>query len=104
MAGEKPDPVRTHLRNMIIVPEMIGSIIGVYNGKTFNQVRPNFTAARSGSHALPCFHSFAAGSVPACQAVGVRPCCPLPVGVVTTLLLDARRIVGVLAQACTVAQ
>jgi ribosomal protein S19 len=23
---------------MIIVPEMIGSIIGVYNGKTFNQV------------------------------------------------------------------
>jgi hypothetical protein len=24
---------------MIIVPEMIGSIIGVYNGKTFNQVR-----------------------------------------------------------------
>ena len=38
-SGEKPDPVRTHLRNMIVVPEMIGSIIGVYNGKTFNQVR-----------------------------------------------------------------
>ncbi|XP_042401174.1 40S ribosomal protein S15-4-like [Zingiber officinale] len=37
-AGEKPEPVRTHLRNMIIVPEMIGNIIGVYNGKTFNQV------------------------------------------------------------------
>ena len=36
--GEKPSPVRTHLRNMIIVPEMIGSIVGVYNGKTFNQV------------------------------------------------------------------
>jgi len=36
--GEKPEPVRTHLRNMIIVPEMVGSIIGVYNGKTFNQV------------------------------------------------------------------
>lgn len=41
-AGEKPEPVRTHLRNMIIVPEMIGSIIGVYNGKTFNQVTPQF--------------------------------------------------------------
>ncbi|KAA8543328.1 hypothetical protein F0562_021177 [Nyssa sinensis] len=26
--GEKPEPVKTHLRNMIIVPEMIGSIIG----------------------------------------------------------------------------
>ncbi len=38
--GEKPEPVRTHLRNMIIVPEMIGSVVGVYNGKTFNQVRP----------------------------------------------------------------
>eukprot|EP00899_Mesostigma_viride_P015420 jgi/Mesvir1/2387/Mv22135-RA.1 len=37
-SGEKPDPVRTHLRDMIIVPEMIGSVIGVYNGKTFNQV------------------------------------------------------------------
>lgn len=38
-AGDKPEPVRTHLRNMIIVPEMIGSIVGVYNGKTFNQAR-----------------------------------------------------------------
>lgn len=37
-SGEKPDAVRTHLRNMIIVPEMIGSVVGVYNGKTFNQV------------------------------------------------------------------
>lgn len=38
LPGEKPEPVRTHLRNMIIVPEMIASVIGVYNGKTFNQV------------------------------------------------------------------
>jgi len=36
--NEKPDVVKTHLRNMVIVPEMIGSIVGVYNGKTFNQV------------------------------------------------------------------
>ncbi len=35
---EKPAVVKTHLRNMIVVPEMIGSIVGVYNGKTFNQV------------------------------------------------------------------
>ncbi|XP_021351718.1 40S ribosomal protein S15-like [Mizuhopecten yessoensis] len=35
---EKPEVVKTHLRNMIIVPEMIGSVIGVYNGKTFNQI------------------------------------------------------------------
>ncbi|KAJ3281865.1 ribosomal protein S15 [Borealophlyctis nickersoniae] len=36
--NEKPEVVKTHLRNMIIVPEMIGSVVGVYNGKTFNQV------------------------------------------------------------------
>lgn len=30
--------VRTHLRNMIIVPEMIGNQIAIYNGKTFNQI------------------------------------------------------------------
>lgn len=34
-ANEKPAVVKTHLRNMIIVPEMIGSIVGVYNGKVF---------------------------------------------------------------------
>lgn len=37
--NEKPAIVKSHLRNMIVVPEMVGSIIGVYNGKTFNQVR-----------------------------------------------------------------
>lgn len=36
--NEKPDLVKTHLRDMIIVPEMIGSVIGVYSGKEFNQV------------------------------------------------------------------
>ena len=43
--GEKPSVVKTHLRDMIVVPEMIGSVIGVYNGKTFNQVeiKPEMT-------------------------------------------------------------
>lgn len=35
---EKPEVVKTHLRDMIVVPEMVGSIVGVYNGKAFNQV------------------------------------------------------------------
>ena len=35
---EKPEPVKTHLRNMIIVPEMIGSVCGVYNGKHYTTV------------------------------------------------------------------
>ena len=37
-ANEKPAVVKTHLRNMIVVPEMIGSVIGIYNGKVFNTV------------------------------------------------------------------
>lgn len=32
---EKPAVVKTHLRNMIIMPEMIGSVVGVYNGKSY---------------------------------------------------------------------
>jgi small subunit ribosomal protein S15e len=36
--NEKPDLVKTHLRNMIVVPEMIGSVIGIYSGKEFNQI------------------------------------------------------------------
>ena len=36
--GEKSVAVKTHMRNMIILPEMIGSIVGVYNGKQFINV------------------------------------------------------------------
>merc|ERR1711900_103735 len=36
--GEKPVPVKTHMRNMVIVPEMVGSVVGVYNGKYFINV------------------------------------------------------------------
>ena len=35
---EKPAVVKTHLRDTIIIPEMVGCMVGVYNGKTFNQV------------------------------------------------------------------
>ena len=31
--GEKPACVKTHLRNVVVIPEMVGSIIGIYNGK-----------------------------------------------------------------------
>lgn len=36
--NDKPEVVKTHLRNVIIVPEMIGSIVGVHNGKDFVNV------------------------------------------------------------------
>ena len=31
--GEKPACVKTHLRNVVVIPEMVGSVIGIYNGK-----------------------------------------------------------------------
>lgn len=36
--GEKPKPVPTHLRDMVIIPEMIGSIVAVHNGKQYTSV------------------------------------------------------------------
>ena len=36
--NEKPTVVKTHLRDMIIVPEMIGSVVGIYNGKVCSLV------------------------------------------------------------------
>ena len=35
---EKPQTIKTHLRNMIIVPEMVANVVGVYNGLGFTQV------------------------------------------------------------------
>ena len=34
----KPEVVEIHLKKMVIVPEMIGSIVGFHNGKVFTQV------------------------------------------------------------------
>lgn len=52
--NEKPAIVKTHLRNMIIVPEMTGSIIGVYNGKDFGKVeiKPEMIGHYLGEFAL----------------------------------------------------
>ena len=36
---EKPETIKTHMRNQIILPEMVASIVGVYNGLNFTQVR-----------------------------------------------------------------
>lgn len=34
--GDKP--IRTHLRDMIVLPDMVGHIIEIHNGKAFNRV------------------------------------------------------------------
>jgi small subunit ribosomal protein S15e len=52
--GEKPQPVKTHLRNTTIVPEMIGSICAVYNGKQFInvEIKPDMVGFYLGEFAI----------------------------------------------------
>ncbi|XP_045251075.2 small ribosomal subunit protein uS19-like [Macaca fascicularis] len=52
---EKPEVVKTHLQYMIILPEMVGSMVGVYNGKTFNQVeiKPEMMGHYLGEFSIP---------------------------------------------------
>ena len=47
---------RTHERDMVILPEMVGAKIGVYNGKEFVPVviRPEMIGHRLGEFALTC--------------------------------------------------
>merc|ERR1711972_927151 len=40
--GEKPPTIKTHLRNCIVLPEMVGSIVGVYTGKEYRTVEVKF--------------------------------------------------------------
>ena len=37
-AGERPKPVKTHLRNAIIMPEMVGAVAECYGGKYWGTV------------------------------------------------------------------
>lgn len=52
--NEKPTVVKTHLRDMIIVPEMIGSVVGIYNGKVFNsvEIKPEMTGHYLGEFSI----------------------------------------------------
>lgn len=38
---EKPQAVKTYLGDMLILPKMVGNIVGVYNDETFIQVQIN---------------------------------------------------------------
>merc|ERR1711907_632923 len=40
--GEKPSMIKTHLRNCVVVPEMVGSIVGVYTGKEYKPTEIKF--------------------------------------------------------------
>lgn len=39
--GKRKKPVKTHLRKMIVVPEMVGATVHVHQGKTFEPVMIN---------------------------------------------------------------
>ncbi|KAL0595480.1 40S ribosomal protein S15 [Plecturocebus cupreus] len=53
---EKPEVVKTHVRDLIIPPEMVGSMAGVYNGKTFSQVeiKPEMIGHYLGESSITC--------------------------------------------------
>jgi small subunit ribosomal protein S15e len=65
--GEKPTPVKTHLRNMVIIPEMVGSVVGVYSGKIFVnvEIKPEMIGCYLGEFAMtykPVGHGRAGGA------------------------------------------
>jgi len=37
-SGQYKKPIRTHLRDFIVIPEMVGLTIHIHNGRSFNQV------------------------------------------------------------------
>jgi len=37
--GKSKKPIRTHCRDMIVLPEMVGLLIQIYNGKSFSSVK-----------------------------------------------------------------
>ncbi|EST08869.2 Ribosomal protein S19/S15 [Kalmanozyma brasiliensis GHG001] len=54
LPNEKPATVKTHLRDMIIVPEMIGSMIGIYTGRFFvnTEIKPEMVGHYLGEFAM----------------------------------------------------
>jgi len=60
--SKKPKPIRTHCRNMPILPEMVGLEFEIYNGKEFNriEIKPEMIGQYLGEFAMgrkPIKHS-----------------------------------------------
>ncbi|MFH1751363.1 MAG: 30S ribosomal protein S19 [archaeon] len=53
-SGTFPKPVKTHRREVVVIPEMIGIKIGIYNGKEFVQreMIPEMVGERLGNLSL----------------------------------------------------
>mmetsp|Transcript_8301 Transcript_8301/g.10916 ORF Transcript_8301/g.10916 Transcript_8301/m.10916 type:complete len:150 (+) Transcript_8301:81-530(+) len=52
--GERPQPIKTHLRDMLVLPEMIGSMLGVHNGNQYAlvEVKPEMVGFYLGEFAI----------------------------------------------------
>jgi small subunit ribosomal protein S19 len=52
--GGKAKPLRTHFREMVVLPEMVGSRVQIYDGKTFVDVNvlPEMLGHRLGEYAI----------------------------------------------------
>lgn len=53
--GKYNKPIKTHVREMVILPQMIGLIIHVYNGKEYApiEIKPEMVGRRLGEFAIP---------------------------------------------------
>ena len=40
--GDKPTTIKTHLRNCIIMPQMVGGMVAVYSGKEYKEFEIKF--------------------------------------------------------------
>ena len=40
--GQKPKVIKTHLRNAIVMPKMVGGFVAIYNGKEYREVELKF--------------------------------------------------------------
>ena len=40
--GEKPKVIKTHLRDCLITPEMVGGFVAIYNGKEYKETEIKF--------------------------------------------------------------
>jgi len=52
--GKRKKPIKTHVRDMLILPQMFGAKVMVYNGKEFHpvEIKPEMTGHLLGEFAL----------------------------------------------------
>lgn len=52
--GHEPKPIRTHARDAVIIPEMVGLTIRVHSGKEFTpiEIKPQMIGQRLGEYAI----------------------------------------------------